>query len=84
MIISVLTAYDDNDKYSDLDTESAAIDEESGTDTIPDDSNISKLSKSRMKNILRKLQRSLKILKMLLMKVIMKIEKPVVSFLVVD
>ncbi len=60
MIISVLTAYDDNDKYSDLDTESAAIDEESGTDTIPDDSNISKLSKSRMKKYIKKVAKKLK------------------------
>ena len=60
MIISVLTAYDDNDKYSDLDTESAAIDEESGTDTIPYDSNISKLSKSRMKKYIKKVAKKLK------------------------
>lgn len=59
MIIAVLTAYDDNDKYSDLDTESSAIDGESGTDTIPDDSTISKLSKSRMKKYIKKVAKKL-------------------------
>ncbi len=59
MIIAVLTAYDDNDNYSNLDIENSAIDEESGTDTIPDDSNISKLSKSRMKKYIKKVAKKL-------------------------
>lgn len=59
MLVSVLTAYADNDMYSDMTAESDSIDVETGTDTISDDSNISNYSKSKMKKYIKKVAKKL-------------------------
>ena len=59
MIIATLTAYKDNDIYSDMEAESESVDEETNSTEIPDSDSVTGLSKSKMKKYIKKVAKAI-------------------------